>query len=265
MIKTGTIVKIVSADKVFRFSKDIYNRYKTENCFPYFEKADFYVKNGDVGEVMAGAKYPPFEHAVYLVNIFKSSMNPDFVLRCIVVLEEGIVPVNMPEADNSDILSGLTETQKKDVENCISELKRANMKKKWSPAKGEAYYYIDARGAIRKARNTEENDDLVVKTGRYAKTEAECQAIIERDFVMEELRCYAAEHNEKDIDMFDEEQSKFNLACGPKEDKFYVYNRSCVLIQPAGTPLFTSKEVAEDAIKAVGEDRIRKYYFGVEE
>ena len=87
------------------------------------------------------------------------------------------------------------------------------------------------------------------------------ETAVEKVKVIMELKKFAEENNEK-IDWNNFKQDKYYLHYGfdsksvfVERDRYYTFN-----------PIyFSSKEIAEKAIKTIGKERIKKYYFGYEE
>ena len=275
MIKVGTIVKIKSVIDQVPHPKEYYDTCKNEKCFPLADLLPVHYFQGEIGEVVVS--FNEFAH-IYLVNVVTNKA--DFTKACIVIFENGIEPIFDSNGDfqkvadyiyaskapsEDTIISGLTETQKEEIRQSIEKLKRSNKVKKWKPGiLGEKYFYVSTFGIVAdKPYCGSVADGEIIKTGRYAKTEEECQAIIERDYVTEELLCYAAEHNTCEVDRADSHQFKYFIALIVESKELYTMSCACFLRVPSSTALFSSTEIARDAIKAVGEDRIRKYYFGI--
>lgn len=91
--------------------------------------------------------------------------------------------------------------------------------------------------------------------------------MVEKLKVIHELEKFAFENNEKEIDWNNEEQRKYYLVAKHSIDGT-IYVDSFYTISIKVIPFniyFTSEEIAEKAIETIGEDRIKKYYFGVED
>lgn len=135
--------------------------------------------------------------------------------------------------------------------------------KMWKPNYGRKYFYINDCGAI---INSKWYDD-VIDTYRYEigncfKTKEETEFALEKLKVEAELRRFAEENNECEIDWTDRKQNKW-LICYNYDSKnidtgyddtlrtHYIY--------------FSSKEIAKQAIDYIGEERLKKYYLGIED
>lgn len=78
---------------------------------------------------------------------------------------------------------------------------------------------------------------------------------------MTELQDYADEHNGPDFDIYNDESYWISYDAS-EGDLFPDYSEEALYV-PVNTVLFSSDDVATDAIEAIGEDRILKYMFGV--
>lgn len=135
--------------------------------------------------------------------------------------------------------------------------------KMWKPNYGRKYFYINDCGAI---INSKWYDD-VIDTYRYEigncfKTKEETEFALEKLKVEAELRRFAEENNECEIDWTDRKQNKWlicynydlkNIDTGYDDTlrTHYIY--------------FSSKEIAKQAIDYIGEERLKKYYLGIED
>lgn len=136
---------------------------------------------------------------------------------------------------------------------------------KWKPREEELYFYINSNGEIeyRYYKNRNINDKRrICNIGNYFKTDEEAEHMLEKLKVIRELRDFALKHNDKEIDWSDCEQMKYvlfynNLKVSVfffRYDKYSPFDIS-----------FTSQELAYRAIEEIGEDRIKKYYFDIED
>lgn len=140
--------------------------------------------------------------------------------------------------------------------------------KVWKPKKGDKYYYIGNAGSIFNCDWREDNlDEARLNIGNCFKTEEEAQHIIDKLKVINELQNFAIENRDEEIswDKDDEyshykyciyfdyrwESIRINFTTIAHDSPFNIY--------------FTSKEIAQEAIKKIGEYRIKKYYFDIED
>ena len=163
-------------------------------------------------------------------------------------------------------MENLTKQEREQLISLIeksNELSEPNPKKRWRAKREEGYYFIDMNLDVRYDVDTYlKVDNEQYKVGNYFKTKKEAEFEREKRLVYQELKDYAIEHNEGKINFYNQEQ-----------DKFYIYYRSNenrLVISYTNTwydmlgVYFTSKEIARNAINTIGEQRIKKYLFGVE-
>lgn len=135
--------------------------------------------------------------------------------------------------------------------------------KVWKPNKNEKYCYIGGDGDIYHTVNVNLTvDDCIFSIGNYFKTDEEAEHMVEKLKVIKELRDFALEHNDEEIDWVDNEQDKWELSY--KDSNVEPICNNYYRAQ-AFNIYFTSLEIAKEAIKTVGEDRIKKYYFDIED
>ena len=137
--------------------------------------------------------------------------------------------------------------------------------KDWKPKKGDTYYYIGNAGSIFNYDCREDIlDEAHLNIGNYFKTEEDAKHMVEKFKVIRELQKFANENNEEKIDWKNFNQCKYKIVYDAKDEDLYVdYNIQCKS-EPFNI-YFTSSKIAKRAIEAVGEDRIKKYYFNVED
>ena len=139
-------------------------------------------------------------------------------------------------------------------------LKMLGLKKKRFEI-GERYCFVSYCGEI--GFSTWENCEVDIHRLKHcyaSKTEEECIFKKEKQEVLAELRQFAEENN-GEIEWKNEKQGrwyiKFFLGSGEICFDFDSYKRTNDIY-------FTSEELAQQAVAKVGEDRIKKYLFGVE-
>lgn len=126
---------------------------------------------------------------------------------------------------------------------------------------GDRYFFLTASGIVQGATWSNDGSDFNrERIGNTFLTIEDAEFAKERLKVIAELKKYAKEFS-------DEEGKNMNL---PKHYLFYDYEDhvisiGCVYYSKGNGIYFESKEKAQEAIKAVGEDRIKKYYLGVKE
>lgn len=136
--------------------------------------------------------------------------------------------------------------------------------KRWKPKSGENYWYIMHCGDI--ASTSWSNycglDAELFTMGDCFKTKEEAEFALEKHKVYLELKNFADENNDP-IDWGNKKQEKYIINyC--TADKKSVFVDSWATYQFIGCVYFSSYKLAKQAIQKVGEDRIKKYLFGVE-
>lgn len=149
-----------------------------------------------------------------------------------------------------ELQAKIEEVQKK-----IEEAKQAE----W-PKCGDIYWYISGdNSVISMSWHNDSIDRNHACVGNIFKTLEEASLEVERRKVIAELKKFAMSQKEVDTARF------YNSIC-------YIYLTTDDLLdttsdcgaRTAGVLYFADAYTAQEAIKAVGEDRIKKYYLGVE-
>lgn len=138
--------------------------------------------------------------------------------------------------------------------------------KDWKPKKGDKYYYIGSVGSIFNYDCREDNilDEAHLNIGNYFKTEEDAKHMVEKFKVIRELQKFANENNEKEIDWKNFNQCKYRIFYDAEDENLYVNYITQCKSEPFNI-YFTSLEIAKEAIKTIGKDRIKKYYFDIED
>lgn len=138
---------------------------------------------------------------------------------------------------------------------------KSKKSKVWKPQEGDDFCTIYGDGSIYTLTWTINRDRVErYEIGNCFKTEEEAKFAVEKLKVITELKRFALEHNEGEIDWSDKEQDKYFM--------YYSYISFKIIIDytttsKRTTTYFTSREIAEQAIKEIGEERLKKYYFEV--
>ena len=145
------------------------------------------------------------------------------------------------------------------------EIYEEQKSKDWKPREGELYFYINSNGEIeyRYYKNRNINDKRrICNIGNYFKTDEEAEHMVEKLKVIKELQDFAFENRDEEIDWVDNEQDKWEISY--KDSNVEPICNNYYRAQ-AFNIYFASKEIAQEAIKKIGEDRIKKYYFDIED
>lgn len=138
-------------------------------------------------------------------------------------------------------------------------------KKYWKPKEKEKYFYIEDCIGVSDDRNVQAPIDYCrFNIGNCFKTKEEAEHILEKLKVIHELQKFAYENNEKEIDWNNFSQNKFYLIYDSEVNNILVDYFSSTRTNSFNI-YFTSFKIAKRAIEEIGEDRIKKYYFDVEE
>lgn len=134
--------------------------------------------------------------------------------------------------------------------------------KTWTPVEDELWYKITGGGCT-EAHNWHNNDFCWqhYAIGNCFKTKAEAEFAVEKLKVIAELRRIAEKYNEF-MDWSDMDDMKWCIMYNHTDKTFYICSQSYIQSE---TIYFSSKEIAQKAIKLIGEDRLKKYYFEVQE
>ena len=166
-------------------------------------------------------------------------------------------------------ITGLEPLTLESVENVYAEdwevVEEKNKNKWWEPELDEKYYIICGDGSIDYNNyDLDGADRRIMAIGNCFQTEEQAEFMVEKLKVIHELEKFAYENNEEEIDWNDTNQEKLYLTMNYTDkciDILYTYG----WIYSPSNIYFTSKKIAKEAIETIGEDRIKKYYFGVEE
>lgn len=167
-------------------------------------------------------------------------------------------------------IKNLTEAEEKEFYRLVGKMNGEETDKKQDakvkkPRYGDVVFHLNYVGEIRRGTwlNTQ-TDSKMRELGNIFFTEEEADFAKEKAKVKRELERYALEHNDSEKEAWDGNNFHFEIACG-------YLSKECICVSTNTGPYrgesityFTSKEIAEGAIKFVGKDRILKYLFGVD-
>ena len=177
--------------------------------------------------------------------------------------DEMFEDIKEDKMDSNTLQINMNNLSDEERNTLLSLVEKANkpVNKVWKPEDGEIYFYLFGTGSIHVDRwNNCDTDCSKYEIGNCFKTEKEAEFALERQKVITELKRYALEHNEKEIDWNSKIQNIYCL--------YYREHRGDIEADYFCSRLwdgvfFTSKKIAQAAIKAIGEDRLKKYYFEV--
>lgn len=139
--------------------------------------------------------------------------------------------------------------------------------KVWKPKEKELYFYYDSEGLIYESVYSGGSiDKNRLDLGNCFRTREQAKHMVEKLKVINELKNFAAENNEKEIDWKNDNQEKHIITYAVNyEYKNIIFSYSSIAKYLPFNIYFTSKEITQKAIETIGEDRIKKYYFDVED
>lgn len=169
--------------------------------------------------------------------------------------------------DNNNITVNMENLSQEERTALLSLIEKANKPKSkvWKPKKDETYYYLYSYGNIEEDTWDNANEDR----NRYAlgncfKTKEEAEFALERQKVIMELKRFALENNDKEIDWSNDDEQKYCLYFDHGRNRIMI-NNFYVSRFLSEQIYFTSDTIVQQAIKEIGEERLKKYYFEVEE
>ena len=162
----------------------------------------------------------------------------------------------------NNITVNMENLSEKEREQLMKLIQKSNGSKGkvWKPEYDEWYFYVSGYGVIgSNVWINDYTDNGYYEIGNCFKTEEEAKFALEKTKVEAELCRFAEKNNEYEIDWKDEDQEKWFI--------YYYFDKICPY-QTYSTMrndiYFSSKEIAKQAVDNIGEERLKKYYFGVE-
>ena len=160
----------------------------------------------------------------------------------------------------SDLLDRISEleqqlaTLKAEVE---KEEKEKDPNKRWRSKDGDIYWFVDSDGTPKWWHEySRDIDGFYYDTHNYFQTEEEARKYAKVLETEKQLKKFADEHNDK-IDWSNNSLIKRSLC--------YDYNTQSIWISPVGIMkeprviYFSSEGIAKQAIKTIGEEKIKDY------
>lgn len=162
-------------------------------------------------------------------------------------------------------MENLSQEERTTLLSLIEKANKANSKV-CKPEENETYYYLYSYGKIEEDTwDNADEDRIRYAIGNCFKTRGEAEFATEKLKVITELKRFALEHNEKEIDWSnDDEQKKYCLYFNHERNRIMI-NNFYVSQFLSEQIYFTSDTIAQQAIKEIGEERLEKYYFEVKE
>lgn len=133
----------------------------------------------------------------------------------------------------------------------------------WKPDRNERYYTISNDGTLINLLCTNDNtDERTFTIGNCYQTKEEAEFALEKQKVITELKRFALENNECELDWNDNEKSKYFIVYNYFRNEIQIESL-CYTKYGINNIYFSSMKVAKKAIEKIGEDRLKKYYFEV--
>lgn len=164
-------------------------------------------------------------------------------------------------------LDNLTEEEREQFTKLLSKASEEPSKESrvWKPENNEEYYFInDFATADTDIWGDSHVDHKRFEIGNVYKTKEEVCFALERAKAKAELKRYALEHNETLREKWDREGTYQHYSIVFDNEKKKIATTNAYFLQEESTTYFTSREIAYNAIKSVGKDRILKYLFDVD-
>ena len=137
--------------------------------------------------------------------------------------------------------------------------------KVYKPKPQEMYYFLAGDGTPTADHNLDDGSvEKFISIGNCFETGKEAKHMVEKLKVIKELRDFALENNNEKIDWRDKCTGKYFITYDFYDEKISIASYTFRNFLPFEI-YFTSKEIAQKAIKKIGEYRIKKYYFDIEE
>lgn len=160
-----------------------------------------------------------------------------------------------------NITVNMENLSEEEREQLVALIEKANepQSKMWKPRHGEGYFYLDENAAIHASSGgSSENERHRIAIGNYFKTKEEVEFARRRLEVIHELKELA---------------NGFKPSNG--REVFYILAYSCnckvvtAMLQDTNMRYndiyFETESAAQKAIETIGEKRLKKYYFCIEE
>lgn len=156
----------------------------------------------------------------------------------------------------------LTGEQKEQLK-AILEVEEKPQSKVWKPDIGYKYWFVTDYGVV--AFDVRSAGSNFFKwhyiSGNCFRTKEEAEFYKEKLLVTAELQRFADEHNEA-VDWNEYTNNKYFLVYSYINGAITIECRSACKVSEI---VFSSFEIAKQAIETIGEERIKKYYLGVRE
>ncbi len=159
-------------------------------------------------------------------------------------------------------MENLTKEERKQL---LALVEKGNKTKSkvWKPEKGEIYFLATQTGVVHSHTWTDGRiDNDCYNFGNCYRTEKEAEFFIEKRKVEADLKRFAEENNDEEIDWNKHSVPKYIIQYDCFSKQVVIYETQSI----KGVDVyFTSEEITKQAIQEIGEERLKKYYFEVED
>lgn len=161
-------------------------------------------------------------------------------------------------------MENLSEVERKQL---LSLVEKANKPKRFcfeNMRDGESFYFIDSADGIGKKEFYSSNmcDKGRFLLGNAFPTREDAEFEVERLKVIHEIKEFIAKNDDEEINWADSDKSKYVLTCRIEDGEICV-GKFWNTMMSQKEFCASSKKVIDDMIKTIGEERIKKYYFGI--
>lgn len=163
----------------------------------------------------------------------------------------------------NNITVNMENLSEEEREQLMKIIKKSNgcKRKVWKPECDKNYWIINGFRVVNSSWDNDNVDYRRYEIGNCFKTEKEAKFALEKLKVEAELRRFAEENNECEIDWTDEDQEKWCMHYSYGDGDVYFTNAYC---HKRNDIYFSSKKIGAQAVNSIGKERLKKYYFEVE-
>ena len=158
-------------------------------------------------------------------------------------------------------LNNLTEAEQEQLNALV---KKANRPKRvWKPEFGEKYYCISADDGVGCYKYDCPFDTFNYVIGNCFKTKEEVEFTFERLKVIAEMKRCITEYDDIELDWSNSKQKKWYIRYCHRTNSIDIEYNLCTQFINEKSLYASSSEVLKAMIEEIGQDRIKRYYFGV--
>ena len=160
---------------------------------------------------------------------------------------------NLSKVEREQLLS-LVEKANKPKRFCLDDMRDKGI-----------FFFIDPAGGVWKKEFISSNscDENKFLLGNAFPTREAAESEVERLKVIHEIKEFIAENDDGEIDWADSSELKYVLKYCIEDGKVRT-GTFCIYTPYQKEVCASSRKVIDDMIETVGEERIKKYYFGIE-